>query len=258
MATKFFGGTIYLGNHSYTDCLYVDDAGLVASKETWGESPNKVEVNLDGAFIAPAFRDAHAHPLFAGRESLGADISGLDSIEEIGAKLLEYSKSKKQLAWLDAASYDRNLAGQLTRRALDAFVSEIPVVLHAEDHHTLWVNSKALEIAGLLDGELPVLTEGGIDLDEQGLPTGILREWQAMQLVLSKAPKQTITEDVEALLNAEKMLLAAGIIEVQDAWIERGMAEVYLAAEEQLQIDYKLAFRVDAATFDNDFEYASE
>lgn len=256
MVIKLHNGKIYLGNNKYSSVIYVNESGVICPETDFLESTEQSEFDLKGNFMVPAFRDAHAHPLFAGRELLGANITGLSTVQDIGEALLKFRATNRQLGWLDAASYDRNLTGEKTRQSLDEFISDIPVVLHAEDHHTLWVNTKALEVAGLMKGTLPELTEGGIDLGSDGLPTGILREWQAMQLVLALAPKLSLEQDVTALLAAEKLLLASGIIEVQDAWIERGMAEVYLAAAQRLQISYKLAFRVDAKSFAADFEYA--
>lgn len=258
MVTKYSNGKIYLGDSNFGSITYVDDSGTITTERAFYEAEIREEVDLQGNLLVPAFRDAHAHPLFAGRESLGAEITGLNSIELIGSALIDYRNSNPDTIWLDGASYDRSLAKEKTRQALDQFVSDIPVVLHAEDHHTLWVNTKALEVAGLFTNELPSLSEGGIDVGNDGLPTGILREWPAMQLVLSHAPKLSIQQDVLALLRAEELMLSAGIIEVQDAWIEHGMAEVYLAAAEKLKLDYRLAFRVDAANFESDFGYAMQ
>ena len=258
MITKYHNGTIYLGDNRYSNEVYVNQEGLVASERDYYDAEAREEIDLKGQMLIPAFRDAHAHPLFAGRESLGAEITGLTSLEHIGKALKDYRAENPGITWLDGASYDRNLGDDKTRQALDQFVPDIPVVLHAEDHHTLWVNTRALEVAGLLRTDLPVLSEGGIDLGNDGLPNGILREWQAMQLVLSVAPKFNLQQDILALRKADELLLKAGIIEVQDAWIERGMAEVYLAAADQLNLEYKLGFRVDAINFEEDFSYALE
>jgi predicted amidohydrolase YtcJ len=260
VATWFHGGRIYLGNGEYSASIFVNDEGLVCDERAFINSDIQETLTIEGKTLLPAFRDSHAHPLFAGREAQGLDISGLKTIEAIDDALRAYLEANPNSIWIDAAVYDRSIAGEQTRQALDAFVSEIPVVLHADDHHTLWVNTKALEAAGLLTNNLPALSAGRIDVDELGLPTGILREWPAMSLVLDLAPLNSLQEDIAALVWAQDELISAGIVECQDAWIDRGMAEVYLEASKQglLKIDFRLAFRADVETFLDDFDYFVE
>ena len=257
MAQHYQGGSIYVGLGLYTKELFVDDNGRVCDLERYKQSATQEEVKLAGAMLVPAFRDAHSHPLFAGREAQGLDITSLHNIPKLGNALAQHRAANPSLTWLDAAVYDRSMTGSQTRQTLDNYVSEIPVVLHADDHHTLWVNTKALEVAGLMNSSLPSLSAGRIDVDDQGVPTGILREWPAMSLVMDLAPANSLQEDIEALLWAEQQLIQAGIVECQDAWIDRGMAEVYLEAAKQglLKLDYSLAFRADVEKFTSDFDY---
>jgi predicted amidohydrolase YtcJ len=260
MAQHFHNGAVYVGLGLYTKELFVDDNGLVCDLETYEQSATQDKVELSGAMLVPAFRDTHSHPLFAGREAQGLDITSLHNIPELGNALAQHRAANPALTWLDAAVYDRSMTGSQTRQTLDNYVSDIPVVLHADDHHTLWVNTKALEVAGLMNGSLPPLSAGRIDVNDQGIPTGILREWPAMSLVMDLAPANSLQEDVRALLWAEQQLIQAGIVECQDAWIDRGMAEVYLEAAKQglLKLDYSLAFRADVEKFTSDFDYFLE
>jgi predicted amidohydrolase YtcJ len=128
-------------------------------------------------------------------------------------------------------------------------------VLHASDHHTIWVNSKALE---LIPSPLPQLISGSIDVDTSGAPTGVLREPQAMALVLDKAPARTIEQEVDSLAWADKLLAKQGIVQAQDAWITLGMTEIYLAAVSQgvLALDYNLAFKIEPQHWKKSIEFA--
>jgi predicted amidohydrolase YtcJ len=260
VAKKFHSGAIYLGNSSFSECIYVSDDGLVIAEADYFSSTVQETFSLNGSFLSPAFRDAHTHPLFAGRESLGLDISDCLTETSLIAKLKLYAETNPELNWIDAAVFDRSLDMTFDRTTLDKAVNDRPVVLHGDDHHTLWVNSKALEIAGLLNGELPNIESGSIDLDELSLPTGILREWPAMSLVMNLAPKLSLDEDISALLWADKTMAAAGIVECVDAWIDRGMAETYFAAWKtgNLNLDYTLGFRADPKTFNEDISYFIE
>jgi predicted amidohydrolase YtcJ len=260
LVTKFHNGEIYLGNSTFTDVLYVSTDGLVVEQETFESSSEKHQVDLAGKFLSPAFRDGHAHPLFAGREARGLDISNCLTEDALVTALSNYASANPALEWIDAAVFDRSLEMRFHRDTLDRAIPDRPVVLHGDDHHTLWVNTKALEVAGLMGGDVPTLDAGSVDVDESGIPTGILREWPAMSLVMDLAPKLSQEQDVQALLWSDRALAASGIVECVDAWIDRGMAETYLAAWKtgKLNLDYTLCFRADPASFSDDIKYFLE
>jgi predicted amidohydrolase YtcJ len=213
-------------------------------------------VDLQSSFVMPAFRDGHCHPLFAGREHVGPDVTYAKSLPEIQAIVASYASSHPDVLWIDGAAYDRSIEAKFHRSELDAAISDRPVVLHGSDHHTLWVNTKALELSGLLH-EIPPVSTGSVDIDELGIPTGILREWEAMQIVMSKIPTLTMAQELDCLDWAQAELLRFGIAEVQDAWIDPGMAEIYLesARSGRLKVRTGLAFRADPASWLEDFDY---
>ena len=260
MVTKFHNGEIYLGNSTFTDVIYVSADGLVVDQETFESSSEKHQVDLAGKFLSPAFRDGHAHPLFAGREARGLDISNCLTEDDLITTLSNYASGNPALDWIDAAVFDRSLNMRFHRETLDRAIPDKPAVLHGDDHHTLWVNTKALEAAGLMNGQPPTMEAGSVDVDESGIPTGILREWQAMSLVMDLAPKLSQEQDVQALVWSDKALAASGIVECVDAWIDRGMAETYLAAWKtgNLNLDYTLCFRADPASFSENINYFLE
>jgi predicted amidohydrolase YtcJ len=214
------------------------------------------EIDFNSQFVMPAFRDGHCHPLFAGREHVGPDVTEASSLQEIATIIRGYAKDNPSATWIDGAAYDRSIVANFHRSELDAMVADRPVVLHGADHHTLWVNTKALELAGLLES-IPVVSTGSVDLDDEGVPNGVLREWEAMQLVMKHIPALTMEQELEALDWAQNRLLGAGVVEVQDAWIDPGMTEVYLesARRGRLRVTTNLAFRADPATWSKDFEY---
>lgn len=204
----------------------------------------------------PAFRDGHAHPLFAGRESLGPRVDGLRSIEDILDVVAKFAQDNPKITWIVGGAYDRSLSKTFEAKWLDRACPERPVILHASDHHTIWVNSKALELAGLTE-TVPAVKTGSFDMGMDGKPNGTLRESGAMDLVLNKIPALTMDQEIEAWEWAQERLLENGIVEVQDAWIERGMTEIYLEAlkRDKLRVRVNLAARVTPDTYESDFEY---
>ncbi|MBP6087413.1 MAG: amidohydrolase [Rhodoluna sp.] len=228
--------------------------GAVAEIDTSAIPDHLVELN--SAFVMPAFRDGHCHPLFAGREHTGPDVTDVSTLSEVQSIILAYANEHPEATWIDGAAYDRSIDAEFHRSELDAAVADRPVVLHGADHHTLWVNTKALELAGLLDA-LPAITTGSIDVDDAGVATGVLREWEAMQLVMKHIPPLTLEQELDSLDWAQNRLLKFGVVEVQDAWIDPGMTEVYLesARRDRLRVTTNLAFRADPASWHSDFKY---
>ena len=73
---------------------------------------------------------------------------------------------------------------------LDAIVPDRPVFLPNRDHHGAWVNTRALELAGITR-ESPEPPHGRYERDADGHPTGTLHEG-AMHVVVAarcRAPR---------------------------------------------------------------------
>ena len=210
-------------------------------------------------FSFSGFRDGHCHPLFAQRESAGPNVSAANSVAQIVDLIGQYLSQNPDTEWVDCGSFEPGLAvtESLTARALDAASIKVPVVVHAADHHSIWVNSAALRVAGLLESA-PIVSNGVIELDALGRPTGILREWNAMSLIYAHQPGPSLEADLEALTRAQERLLASGVVAVQEAWIDRGMPEVYLAAARQgtLKLRVNLSPRIDPADSHADLDFA--
>ncbi len=229
--------------------------GLVVEDES---NPEKI-VDLNGAFIFPAFRDGHCHPLFAGREALGPVVTEDKSVSKIQATLLNFRNKNPNATWIEGGAYDRSIVpeGKFLATWIDEVIDDVPVVLHASDHHTIWVNTKALDLF-MREGALPQLESGSIDIGEDGYPTGVLREPDAMKHVLDKAPPRTREQEVKALVWSDNQLTEYGVVEAQDAWIDKGMTAVYLEATEQnlLSLDYNLAFRIEPSIWQDSLSRA--
>lgn len=252
MKLKFTGARFYKpATKSFENELFAED-GLVSSPGSFDK-----EIALAQGYVFPAFRDGHAHPVFAGREAAGPVVTKAKSISEIQEILTAYRKANPDQTWIEGGAYDRSIieGGLFLASWLDEAVSDVPVVLHASDHHTVWVNSKAL---ALIPTPLPKLISGSIDVDESGTPMGVLREPQAMALVLDKAPMRTIEQEVAVLAWADKVLAKQGIVQAQDAWITPGMTEIYLAAvsEGAVLLDYNLGFKIEPHEWVKSIEFA--
>ncbi|MCV7419209.1 amidohydrolase [Mycobacterium yunnanensis] len=257
--TLFHNGTIWTGTPGPTNtALLVDDHGVIAALgedavATAGQSEGTVEVDLEGGFLMPSFGDGHAHPMLGGLEYVGPAVRPCDSVEEIVAEVRKFAEANPDEEWIVGASYNGSLAeGSLfDARWLDEAVPDRPVVLRAWDYHTMWVNSVALQRAGITsDTPDPVI--GEIPHREDGSVLGTLREWGAVDLVTAVMPKRDLDVRVAALGTAADYYLARGVTWVQDAWVEPDDVDTYVTAAERgaLRVRFNLAFYADPRHFD--------
>jgi predicted amidohydrolase YtcJ len=252
MKTLFTNGEIWCSRGTYTNAILVESGKVIAiGHDALQASKNEV-IDLTGKFMAPGFIDAHAHPLFAGRESQGPNVNGLKSVAEIVAAVRTFIVNNPNATWVIGGAYEASVVagGDFEAVALDEASRDIPIVLNAVDHHTVWVNSKALEVAGIT--KETVDPDGGtIARNRDGSPKGTLREPSAIDLVLRAAPKQTLSDDVAAIAWACQRYLESGVTSTTDAWVEPGMPEAYIAADKSgaLSIDTNLFFLAQPDTW---------
>jgi len=149
--TLFRNAQCWSAGKEIFDGILVEGGIITAIGEDALASMYDEVIDLHGAFLAPAFLDGHAHPIFAGREAAGPKINSLDSVAKIVRAVHEYAMENLDAPWIIGGAYEAALieGGNFDAHWLDAVVSDRPVVLHAVDHHTIWVNSMALEIAGI-------------------------------------------------------------------------------------------------------------
>ncbi len=256
MRQKFVGGQAWSPGLGTFTGLLVEDGLIIATGPEVLEMPADETIELDGQFISPAFGDGHAHPIFAGREAAGPKVTGLKSVAAIVKAVQTFSNENKNenkvVPWIIGGAYEAALVegGDFDARWLDEVVSDRPVVLHAVDHHTIWVNSKALEIAGI-NSSTTAPAGGSIARREDGSPKGTLREPEAFALILDHAPKNSIESDVKAIKYACQQFLKSGVTFANDSWLEEGMAEAYLAAVKSgaLTIDMNISHLANPETW---------
>ncbi len=256
--TLFRNGTVWTGALGPTvDSVLVDDGVIAAVGEAAlakaAEHPETVEVDLAGGFLMPAFGDGHAHPLLGGLEFVGPVVRPCTSVAEIVEAVRSYAEAHPDEQWIVGASYDGSLApgGLFDARWLDEAVPDRPVALRAWDYHTMWVNSVALQRAGITsDTPDPVL--GEIPHRDDGSVLGTMREWGAVDLISAVMPARDEDVRVAALGTAADYYLARGVTWVQDAWVEPGDVDTYIAAarRDALRIRFNLALYADPRHFD--------
>ncbi len=148
-------------------------------------------INAAGKLVLPGLVDSHAH-FFEGSIFLNrAHLEGAHSLAEIQKRLKDYAAEHPGNDWIVGAGWDYAAFGEAKlphKKSLDELFPDRPVYLDSYDSHTAWVNSKALELAGI--GRETVNPPNGIiERDPQtGEATGVLKEDDAIDLVKKVRP----------------------------------------------------------------------
>ncbi|MYU07810.1 amidohydrolase family protein [Streptomyces sp. SID8366] len=179
--------------------------------------PRTEIVDLAGRLLVPGFQDAHAHPVGGGLEMGQCDLSGAVTRAEYRERIAAYARRHADAEWITGGGWAMEAfpGGLPTAAELDDLVSDRPVYLVNRDHHGAWVNSRALERAGL-DARTLDPPDGRIERHPDGTPTGMLQEGAA-NLVGRLVPQVTREERVAGLLRAQQLLHSLGITAWQDA-----------------------------------------
>lgn len=149
-------------------------------------APDARLIDAHGATLLPGFIESHLHLFMGGAELAHLQLLGVEGPEGLGAALSAFSAAHPERPMLIGQGCDYAIYGRsLTRHDIDAIVADRPVCLVAADHHTAWANTRALELAGVLQGK--ALGPGNEIVMENGLATGELREFEAYAPVLAVA-----------------------------------------------------------------------
>lgn len=176
-------------------------------------------VDLQGHRVIPGFIDAHMHPMMLADYSrqISALPPKIHSIEELIQAIREKREEQGPGKWCLGWGYDEGKFAErrsINRWDLDKGCSDSPVSIIRTCGHIRCVNSKALEIAGI-DRNTPDPEGGEIERDENGEPTGVLKE-NARNLVTPFMPVSEKEEAVENLVELGKLFTSQGIVAVTD------------------------------------------
>ncbi|KZN69810.1 amidohydrolase [Pseudoalteromonas luteoviolacea] len=206
---------------------------------------NTQVVDLAGKMMMPGFHDVHMHPLESGSDATQFTIPEAASTDTYIALVEEAALQNPNAQWL--IGYGHNIGTLLEMQdspldVLDEAVNDRPVIIMEQTSHSMWVNSKALELAGIHRDSLDPIG-GVIGRDEQMRLDGILYDNagnQVMELAmrsLSNAQQNDYLGLIEYTMPA---LNKAGITSISDArtYWQRGHLETWqrVANEDKLTL----------------------
>ncbi|MCZ6695971.1 MAG: amidohydrolase [Acidobacteria bacterium] len=210
-------------------------------------------IDLKGQTVIPGLIDAHVHPIAVGEAILNEETGGSlyvdlsmteseeDAVQRMRTRARELrpgqwvlGKGWNQVQWIESTLPDKRLLSEIVRYN--------PAFLVRSDGHTVWVNKKALEMAGIT-ARTPDPPGGRILRHQRtGEPTGILLD-RAWERVLRLVPPLTIEEKTAALMAALRRFAESGYTMLHAAGtISRlGLIDLGAPREESVELFRRLA-----------------
>ena len=224
-----FNGNIYLVDEAFSqaEAFAVNDGRIIAIgtyDQLLDQYRYKRQYDAGGNTIVPGLIDGHAHLYNLGMSMQQVDLVGTTSYQEVLERVAAF-QDEKQLPFIEGRGWDQNdwpVKEFPTKEMLDSLFPDIPVALRRIDGHALWVNSKALEMAGITS---QTRMEGGEVVLKDGEPSGILVD-SPMQLIAAIVPPPSRELQIRALQEAEARCMDLGLTTVNDAGLSRSVIEL--------------------------------
>ncbi len=178
----YFNARIYTVNDAspWAEAMVIDGSkilfiGTNTAATAFAETSAE-RIDLQGKLVLPGFHDVHMHPMEVGDTSVSFELSDTETnAENYRSVISNASANNPGNTWLVGFGHSINTLFDANRTPLeiiDEAVSDRPVIIMEQTSHSMWVNSKALEKAGItVTSPNP---QGGIIMKESGVLSGIL------------------------------------------------------------------------------------
>jgi predicted amidohydrolase YtcJ len=202
-----------------------------------------------GKQLLPGLIDAHGHVSGLGNEMLRIKLRDISSEQLAVEQVKQFAHQNKTSKWVLGRGWNQVLWLNKqfpTKKSLDESGIKRPIVLRRIDGHAAWVNSKALEIAGINHSTAD--PKGGkIERDAKGEATGLLID-NAIGLVEVKIPATSYLEQDYAFDKAFQHLLSLGIISVHDAGVTQLDLDIYKQRVKQNKLPIRIYGMLDGSS----------
>lgn len=212
--------------------------------------PETRAIDLDGRTVLPGINDSHLHGVNLGLTSpphcLQISYPQVQSIADIVEVVKEATRNTPEGEWIFGRGWDVAYLKECDDKGrspdrfdLDQVSPNHPVYLQDFSGHAAWVNTAALQAGGVGPQSAPG-AGGVIEKDNQGEPTGVLRE-AAQALVKNVRPAPSPRQMAEAIGAALEKLRSLGITSIT----EPGLEAPAIAAYADLLANGELTTRVN-------------
>lgn len=266
--TIFINGKVYTVEvkQPWAEAVAIAKGKIIYVGDTKGakkyEGKNTKVIDLKEKMLLPGFVDSHLHASETVNSLYSVNLISIRTIEEYIQMVEKYAKENSDAKVIHGAGWSNTLFPSKgpTKESLDAVVKDIPVALISEDYHSVWVNSKALEVAGITK-DTPNPEGGVIERDANGEPSGTLRD-TATNLVLDKLPKFNTEQYKEALTVFQELAASNGYTQANDVVVPQQDAVIdaltMLEKEQALSVRHNLSLAVQPSEGESRIPYLKE
>ncbi len=255
----WYNGVIYTVDEDFStaSALVVEDDKLVyvgddeTAKKYIGD--DTVVYDLAGQCVLPGLIESHMHAENTGWMNVSLNVFWLPK-ETILQKVKEAAEAAEPGEWIRGSGWMNTIwegdSDFPTKEELDAVAPDNPVYLGRACGHMCWVNSKAIELAGITD-DTPNPQGGFIYRDENGEATGVFTD-TAMYPISGIIPPKTPEQVRRSFEECAKILPTYGFTSIMDAGTSVSNLELY----KELIEEGTWKTRVDAEVSVNSMESA--
>ncbi|OGM44991.1 amidohydrolase family protein [Aspergillus bombycis] len=179
------------------------------------------EIDLQDKIVVPSFIDSHMHIVDFSLSRRKLSLLSCNSLEEIRQAIKAFAKAHPKEPRIMCKSWVQSTTGGEALASMLDDLDPRPIYIHANDMHSGWCNTAALQELGVATMADP--PGGTIHRDENGKPSGLLSEMAHLGIVPQFLVRATSLEDkLDALDDAAAAYTAAGY----SGMIDMGMDDI--------------------------------
>lgn len=261
-ADHVFIGKIYTGERSnpFANAFAIHNGQIIYVGDAENVNPH-IDIHthihhVDSGCIVPGITEGHAHVTLTTDLLFGVQLYGIRSLEKYLQAISDYLKRNPNLSLLSGKGYITSVFGESgpTAALLDEISTTIPIIMTAEDCHSVWVNTKVLQLLHIDENTLDVPNGKIVRYATTQKPTGWFKE-AATDLMLPLQPVYSVDAYKQAILAYQDMALSNGITICFEPFLASGKDfETRLEAYHQLELEKKLliTFRTALSIYPED------
>ena len=205
--------------------------------------------DLRGRFLMPGLIDAHMHPFEGGQQLTKCNLEyKTQTVPQFQAAIqqcLDRTRQNEPDDWLEVVNWNQEVmlpTGIMTDRGmLDALKTTRPIIVLSSQGHAGLANSRALKL-GNITASTPDPVGGRLYRGPDGMPTGLLDEPAAYEMVTRLLPKLTPEQGLAAAAAACAALNSQGVTSVLDAWARTDALEGFTALQKAGRLTVRAHF----------------